>query len=132
MILAVADQRSGTGHALCPPGSGLPDDTVGSIVRQAEKLGGSVHLAAVDELAGDELRLRILRIERRSTPITDLGDRPGGQVGEETTLGALVQGMNVGEQVAFCTYESETVITLVADSIQPVPSAQPDHPAAAS
>jgi hypothetical protein len=109
---------------------GLPDDTLGSLIRQAVKLGGRAHLMVVDELPGDEVRLRVLRIERRSTPITDLDDRHDGGGNEEATLGMVMLGMNVGERLSFYTYEAETVVRLLADSIQSAPSVPPGKPAA--
>jgi hypothetical protein len=118
------------GHA--PSIMGLPDDTVGSLTRQAVKLGGRAHLMVLDELPGDEVQLRVLWIERRNTPITDLDDQPSGRVNEDSTLSTLMQGMNVGEHLSLYTSESETLIRFLADSIQPAPSGRPGKAAAVS
>jgi hypothetical protein len=66
----------------------------------------------------------------RSTPITGLDDRYDSRGNEEATLGMVMLGMNVGEHLSFYTYEAETVVRLLADSIQSAPSVPPGRLAA--
>lgn len=113
---------------LCEDGTapfiiGLRDDTLRDIAERAAALGGSAHLIVVDELAGEgRTRLRVLRVDPGSKAITELDDQRDCAVNENTTVDMLMQHIEVGEQLTYHTYDSETVIRFLTDSVQPVPA----------
>lgn len=100
----------------------LPDDTMRDIARRAAVLGGRAHLIVVDELSGEGTRLRVLRIDPGDKAITELDDQRECPVNEDTTLDMLMRHIEVGGELTYHTYDSETVIRFLTDSVQPVPA----------
>lgn len=101
----------------------LPDDTMRDIARRAEVLGGRAHMIVVDELSGQEgTRLRVLRIGPGDKAITELDDQRECPVNEDTTVDMLMRHIEVGGELTYHTYDSETVIRFLTDSVQPVPA----------
>ncbi len=101
---------------------GLPDDTLGEIGRRAETLGGRAHLVVFDELGDGRKRVRLLLIGPSDKRIDELDEQCECAVNDETTLDMLMQHITVGEECTYHTYDSETVIRFLTDSVQPVPA----------
>lgn len=101
----------------------LSDDTLGDIARRAVALGGRAHLIVVERLAEEgSTRLRVLRIDPGDKAITELDDQRDCVVNEETTIEMLMQHIEVGEALVYHTFDSETMIRFLTDSVQPVPA----------
>jgi hypothetical protein len=112
---------------LCDDGSapfvvGLPDDTLGQIARRAETLGGRAHLVVFDELPDGVKRIRLLLIQPSIKRIDELDDQCECAVNDQTTLAMLMEHIEVGTEVTYHTYDSETVIRFLTDSVQAVPA----------
>jgi hypothetical protein len=102
---------------------GLPDDTLGDIAGRAVALGGRAHLIVVERLAEEGgTRLRVLRIDPGDKAITELDQQRECIVNEGTTIEMLMQHIEVGEALVYHTFDSETVIRFLTDSVQPVPA----------
>lgn len=102
---------------------GLLDDTLRDVTKRVAALGGHAHLIVVDELAAEGLtRLRVLRVDPGDKAITELDDERECPVNEDSTLDMLMQHIEVGGQLTYHTYDSETVIRFLTDSVQPVPA----------
>jgi hypothetical protein len=103
---------------------GLPDDTLGYISGQVAHMGGTAHLIVPAEPATpDDVRLRILRVsESGHKPIAHL-DGPGEcPVSEDSTLAMLMEHIEVGDECTYYTYDTQTVIRFINDSVQPIPA----------
>jgi hypothetical protein len=110
-----------TGDGASPFIVGFPDDTLRDIRQRANVLGGSAHLVIVTELPGS-FRLRILRLSPGGKPIGDLDEDRDCPVSEDSTLEMLLQHIQVGGRVTYHTYDSDTVIRFLTDSVQDVPA----------
>lgn len=102
---------------------GLPDDTLGDIARKVDLLGGRAHMVVVEQLPqGESSRLRVLLIEPGDKAITELDDQNECAVNENTTLEMLMKHIEVGGAYVYHTFDSETVIRFLTDSVQAVPA----------
>ena len=103
---------------------GLPDDTLRDIISRAATLGSDAHVIVPSELAtSGPFRVRILRIsEAPHKAITDLDESCECPVNEKSTLAMLMEHIEVGEQLKYYTFDSETVIRFLNDSVQPIPA----------
>lgn len=103
---------------------GLEDDTLRSIAERAATLGGDAHVIVASQLpASGASRIRILRITGDvHTEIADLDESSECAVDENTTLGMLMTCMEVGQQLTYHTYDTETIIRFINDSVQPIPA----------
>jgi|SRR6185437_1196867 len=101
---------------------GLLDDTLGEIGRRTDTLGGSAHLIVFDQLSGNRARLRILSIQPGRKPIAELDDQHDCLVNEDSTLEILMEHIEVGGELTYYAYDSETVIRFLTDSVARVPA----------
>jgi len=103
---------------------GLPDDTLREIASKVATLGGDAHLIVVHAQSDNTgpSRLQILRFsEGEHKEITDLDDSHECAVDENSTLAMLMEHIEVGQKLTYYTYDSETVIRFINDSVQPIP-----------
>jgi hypothetical protein len=101
----------------------FPEDTLGEIDHRARTVGGRAHVVVVDQLKGSTaLRLRILRLDPSSKPIAELDEQKDCVVDDKSTVGMLLEHMEVGGALTYHTYDSDTVIRFLTDSVQPVPA----------
>jgi hypothetical protein len=103
---------------------GLPDDTLHDLIRRAEEMGSNVHLVVLTRLGSPgRARLRVLRLSRaEGKAISDLDERYECAVSDDSTLAMLMEHIEVGEELTYHTYDSETVIGFINDSVQPIPA----------
>lgn len=103
---------------------GLADDTLGYLSSRVAELGGTVHLIVpADPSSSGTARLRILRVsESGHKPIADLDSRSVCAVSAESTLAMLMQDIEVGDECAYYTCDTTTVIRFINDSMQPIPA----------
>ncbi|HLI41167.1 MAG TPA: hypothetical protein VKV35_05935 [Streptosporangiaceae bacterium] len=101
---------------------GLPDDTLASSLRKAEKLGGHAHLIVLDELPGDRVRIHALHIEFGYKPVTERDDHPERPVPEDLELGMLIRNIEPGEEFTYNSWGSEAKMRFLASIVQPVPA----------
>ena len=103
---------------------GLPDDTLREITEKVATLGREAHVIVPSEISvSGPFRVRILRVsEVASKPISDLDEPRECAVNEKSTLAMLMEHMEVGETRTYYTYDSETVIRFLNDSVQPIPA----------
>jgi hypothetical protein len=101
---------------------GLPDDTLRDIIGRAATLGREAHVVVPSELAtSGPFRVRILRIsEIPHKAIADLDESFECPVNE--TLAMLIEDIEVGQEVTYYTFDSDTVIRFLNDSVQPIPA----------
>lgn len=103
---------------------GLEDDTLRAIAQRAATLGGDAHVIVPTELAASGIsRVRILRITGDvHKEIADLDESSECAVDENTTLGMLMTCIEVGQQLTYHTYDANTIIRFINDSVQPIPA----------
>jgi hypothetical protein len=103
---------------------GLEDDTIRAIAERAATLGGDAHIIVPTELAASGVsRVRILRITGGVyKQIADLDESRECAVEENSTLGMLMTCIEVGQQLTYHTYDTETIIRFINDSVQPIPA----------
>lgn len=104
---------------------GLPDDTLRDITGKAAALGGDAHVIIPSEPAvpGRPFRVRILRVSGAPhKEIADLDESRECAVDENSTLAMLMEHIEVGQQCTYYTYDAETVIRFINDSVQPIPA----------
>jgi hypothetical protein len=103
---------------------GLPDDSLREITEKVAALGGEAHVIVPSEIStSGPFRVRILRVsEVASKPIADLDESCECAVDENSTLAMLMEHIEVGGVVTYYTYDSETVIRFINDSMQPIPA----------
>jgi hypothetical protein len=103
---------------------GLPDDSLREIAGKVATLGKEAHVIVVSELsASGPVRIRILRLsEVAAKPIGDLDESCECAVNENSTLAMLMEHIEVGQELTYYTYDSETVIRFINDSMQPIPA----------
>lgn len=101
---------------------GLPDDTMGYLARRVATLGGQAHLLVITPLTDPPMtRVRVLLIQEcEHKDVKDLDDDRECAVNENTTLGMLMEAIEVGDKRVYYTYDSETIIRFINDSVQPV------------
>lgn len=103
---------------------GLHDDTIRDIAARVAKVGGSAHLIvmAPSNTPGSD-RVQVLRFtECESKPIGDLDESCEAPVGEDSTLGMLMEVIKIDQELCFYVYDRETVIKFLSDTVLPVPA----------
>jgi hypothetical protein len=75
-----------------------------------------------DELPDGVKRIRLLLIQPSGKRIDELDDQRECAVNDQTTLAMLMEHIEVGTEVSYHTYDSETVIRFLTDSVQAVPA----------
>jgi len=101
---------------------GLPGDTLRQIAERVAALGGDAHLIVMTPThrQGTE-RVQVLRItEGENKPLSDLDASYESPVSEDSTLGMLMEAIRVDQ--SFYVYPTETVISFISDSLQPIPA----------
>jgi hypothetical protein len=109
-----------------PPGTrrmpliiGLPDDTLGSTLRNAEKVGGHAHLIVLEELLRDRVGIHVLRIEISYKPVTEADD-PERPIPQDWELGMFIQNTEPTKEFTYDSWGSETGISFLATIVLPV------------
>jgi hypothetical protein len=98
---------------------GLPDDTLGSTLRNAEKVGGHAHLIVLEELPRHRVGIHVLRIEISYKPVTEVDD-PERPIPEDLELGMFIQNTEPTEEFTYDSWGSETGISFLATIVLPV------------
>jgi hypothetical protein len=93
------------------------------MTRRVSVFDGDAHVIVPSELAtAGPFRIRILRFSGAHKDITDLDESTECPVDENTTLAMLMEHIEVGQVLAYYTYNSETVVRFINDSVQPIPA----------
>jgi hypothetical protein len=102
---------------------GLPDDTLGDISVKVATLGVAAHVIVPSELKAGPFRIQILRFSGIAhKDISDLDEATECPVDQNTTLAMLMEHIEVGQECTYYTYDSETVVRFINDSVQPIPA----------
>lgn len=68
-------------------------------------------------------RIQILRFSGIAhKDISDLDEATECPVDQNTTLAMLMEHIEVGQECTYYTYDSETVVRFINDSVQPIPA----------
>ncbi len=97
---------------------GLPDDTMLDISERVMLLGGCAHLVVLTELENCA-RVKVFLVEESVKDLRDLDDERECVVNGDTSLEMFMAAIEVGDQLVFHVYESETIVRFINDSVQP-------------
>jgi hypothetical protein len=103
---------------------GLPDDTMRDIAARVARVGGSAHLIVMSPSStpGSD-RVQVLRFtECDPKPIGDLDESCEAPVGEDSTLGMLMEIIKIDQELCLYVYDRETVVKFLSDTVLPVPA----------
>lgn len=102
---------------------GLPDDTIGYIIKRAFTLGNRAYIFVItnlgDNMAGQRRIRSLLLQECGHKPPCDVDEESEGIVNHDATLGMFIDALEVGERRVYYAYDSETIIRFINDSMQP-------------
>jgi hypothetical protein len=103
---------------------GLPDDTIRELAGRVARVGGAAHLIVMSPSStpGSD-RVQVLRVsECEAKPVAELDESCEAPVGEDSTLGMLMEIIKIDQELCFYIYDRETVVKFLSDTVLPVPA----------